>query len=84
MCETLFYTGESVVVYSGFFVLNCIVSLALKGAYSITLFKKRWYWPKRFPGDIIYRNFSKNEVVDVDMLEAATEYINPSHIFCFK
>ena len=84
MCEPLFSTGKAAVVDSGFCVANGIVALAAKRLYAGTLIKKRQYWPKIVPGDLIDRKFANKEVGGVDMLEAATEDGKPFLIFCFK
>ena len=41
MCKPIFVTGKAVVLYSGFCVENCITDIDLKGAYAISLIKKR-------------------------------------------
>ena len=84
MCEPLFSMVKSIVMNSGFFVANVIVSLAAKGLYACALIKKRRYWPKSVRGDLIDRKFAEKEVGDVDMLEAAIEYGKPFRILCFK
>ena len=35
--------------------------------------KKRCYWPKLFPGDLIDTHFEDKEVSDVGIIEARTE-----------
>ena len=84
MCEPLFSTLKAVVMDSGFCAANGIVALVPKGVYAGALIEKPQYWPKSVPGDLIDRNFSGNEVGDVDMLEDAVEYIGPLRIFFFK
>ena len=46
--------------------------------------KKRWYWPKKFPGDLIDRHFWDKYLGDVDMLEDASEDDNPFNMLLFK
>ena len=52
--------------------------------YAGALIKKRRYFPKSVPGDLIKRYFTDKEVVIVDILEACTEDIEPLHILLFK
>ena len=57
MCEPHFSTGKYVVMDSVFCVANGIVALATKGVYAGTLIKRRQYWSKSVPGDLIDRDF---------------------------
>ena len=82
MCEPLFYTIKYVVTDSGFCVANGIVALAEKLVYSGALIKNHRYGPKIVPGYIIGQYFSYNEVGDLDMLEAATEYVETFGTLC--
>ena len=84
VCESLFSTRKAVVMDSGFCVTNEIVALAAKGVYAGALIKKRRYWPKGVPGDLVDQYFPDKKVGDVDMLVAATKYCKPFQIFCFK
>ena len=68
----------------GFSAENGIVALAAKGVYAGALIKKRRYWPKGVPGDLVDQYFPDKKVGDVDMLVAATKYCKPFQIFCFK
>ena len=68
MCESLFSTVKYVVMESGFCVANCIVELAAKRLYVGDIIKKRWFWPKSVPGDLIGRHFEEKEVEGLDML----------------
>ena len=70
MRASIFY--GHVCCYEQFFcVANGIVSISMKGVYAGALVKKRWYWPKRLPGDLIDWNFADKEVGGVDMLDAS-------------
>ena len=53
MCKTLYGTGKSVLMGSGFCVSRGIVELARKGVYRSLLIKKKKYWPKGVPGAAI-------------------------------
>jgi hypothetical protein len=84
MCKPIFGAGKAVVFDSGFCVAKGIVELAARGVYGGALIKKRRYWPKSVPGDLIDRHFADKEVGDYDMLETTTEEGKPFKIFCFK
>ena len=62
MCSTIFGSGRIVILDSGFCVLKGIVELAKKGVFAGAQIKKRRYWPKYVPGDVIDSHF-KNEPV---------------------
>ena len=53
MCETIFSTGEYVVLDSGFFVSKGIIALLEVGVYAAAIIKKQKYWPKGVTGDAI-------------------------------
>ena len=76
-------TVKTFVVYSGFCVVNRIVALAVKVVYGLAILKKRRYWTKSVPGDLIDRNFADKKVGGVDMMEDATEDGNKLRILCF-
>ena len=47
------------------FFAKGITELKAKVVYALYLIKKRRYWPKGVPGDLIDTNFEDNEVGDV-------------------
>ena len=53
MCEPIFSTGKFVVLDSGFCVTKGITTLLEFGVYAAALMKKRKYWPKDVPGNVI-------------------------------
>ena len=53
MCRPIFGSGEAVVLDSGFCVAKGITEIEAKGIYMEDLIKKRRYWPKGLPGDLI-------------------------------
>ena len=59
--DSIFY-GIFFVMNSHFCVANGIVPLTEKGVYARVLIKKRRYWPKKIPGDLIGQNFADKEV----------------------
>ena len=81
MCQPIFGNGKAVVLDSGFCVAKGIVALEAKGVFAGALIKKRRYWPKGVPGDLIDEHFENMEVGDVDMVMAATKEGKPFKIF---
>ena len=84
MCDTIFGTGEGVVIDSGVFVAKGIMLLEERGVYTGDIIKKRKYCPKGVPGDDMDRNFHNRDVGDADMLETIKEELlegNPFIIF---
>ena len=73
MCITIFGPGNAVVLDSVFCVDKFIIQIEDKGVYVADPNKKRCYWPKLFPGDLIDTQFEYKEVSDVGMIEARTE-----------
>ena len=57
MCRPIFGSGKTVVLDSGFCVTKGITELESKSFNDIALIKKRRYWPKVIPGDLIDTHF---------------------------
>ena len=83
MCYPLFYIGKYVVINSGFFIANGIVALEAKLVYDVALIKKRQYWPKIVPRDLINRHFADKDVGDAYMMWASIEDSKLLTIFSF-
>ena len=66
------------------FFAKGITDLEAKGMYAGALIKKRCYWPKGFPGDLIDAHFEDKEVNDVGMIEARNQDNKSFRIFCIK
>ena len=66
------------------FFAKGIIELKSKGVYKAALIKKRHYWPKGVPDDLIDINFEYKKVGDVGMIEARTEENKYFEIFCMK
>jgi hypothetical protein len=62
MCEPIFGSGKIVTMDSGFCVSKGITKLAENGVYGQALIKKRKYWPKYVPGDMIDEYMSAKAV----------------------
>ena len=56
-CRHIFGSGNDVVLDSGFCATKSIIDLEYKVVYAAYLIKKRYYWPKGFPGDLIDTHF---------------------------
>ena len=67
----------------GFFAKG-ITELEAKGVYVVAMIKKRRYWPKGVPGDLIDTHFEDKEVGGVGMVEARTQDNKLFIIFCMK
>ena len=65
-------------------VAEGITKLKAKSVYVAALIKKRFYWSKRVPGDLIDTRFRDKEVNGVEMMEARTGYNKLFTIFCMK
>ena len=57
LCKSLYGTGKIVILDSGFCVLEALIALRKVGVFAGALIKKRQYWPKYVPGDVIDRHF---------------------------
>ena len=68
---------------SGFSILQGIIELRNVGVYAGALIKKRRYWPKHVPGNVIDRYFQDKEIGSFDAL---CGYMNctPYQIFYLK
>ena len=83
LCKQLFGTGKIVILDSGFCVLKALIALRKKGVFAGALIKKRRYWPKYVPGDMIDDYFKEKEVGSTDSLKGTLEDV-PYDIFCMK
>ena len=84
MCKPIFGIGKAVVLNSGFCVSKGITELEAKGVYSRALIKKRHYWPKGVPRDLIDNHFKDKEISDFGMPEARTQDNKLFQILCMK
>ena len=55
-CARLYFLQEDLLLWTVFFA-NDIFERAGKGVYASALIKKRRYWPKSVPGDLVEQNF---------------------------
>ena len=75
--------GKVVVMDSGFCVLEGLHHLKAWGVYALAQIKKRRYWPKDVPSDMIKQYFSAKEVGDIDALHRSL-HGTPFNIFCMN
>ena len=75
-------TGKLVVLDSGFCVLQGLVELKNKGAYTHTLIKKG-YWPKHVLGDDIIAHFVEKMVGETDVIHGELDSI-PFYLYGMK
>ena len=68
LMKSQFGTGKTVVLDSGFCVLQGLVELKKNSIYTHALIKKRRYWPKHVPGDAIIEHFNNKEVGETDAI----------------
>ena len=73
VCRLIIKPGKAVVLDSGFCVAKGITQHYYKGVYLAALIKKRHYWPKAVPGDLIDTHFENKEVGDVRIIVTRTE-----------
>ena len=68
LMKSQFGTGKTVLLDSGFCVLQGSVELKKSSIYAHALIKKRRYWPKHVPGDAIIEHFNNKEVGETDAI----------------
>ena len=68
LCQRVRGSGRVVILDSGFCVLEGIFELRKMGVYAGALNKKRRYWPKHVPGQLINTHFKDKEVGNTDSL----------------
>ena len=81
--EPIFAKGMTVILDSGFCVLNGIIKLKKRGKYASALIKKWKYWPKHIKGDYIKAHFNGKEVRDCDSWKGVMEDV-PFHVYTMK
>ena len=83
MCQGVSGSGRVVILDSGFCVLEWIIELRKLGVYAGALIKKRRYWPKHVPGDLIDEYFKDKEVGETDSLHGTFDGVK-YNFFCMK
>ena len=84
ICRPIFVLGKAVLLDSGFCVAKVIAQLKAKYVYVAALIKKRHYFLKVVPGDLIDAHFEDKEVGDVRMIEERKKDNNFFKIFLMK
>ena len=75
LCKPLFATGKLVILDSGFCVLQALLTLKQYGVFASAVIKKRRYWPKNIPAEIIKKCFDDKAVGDCHRLPGDREGI---------
>ena len=83
LCASLAGSGKIVVLDSGFCVLQALVALKAIGVFAHAVIKKRRYWPKFVPGDLIEERMKEKAVGEVDGLKGVLDG-EPYNIFAMK
>jgi hypothetical protein len=83
LCKHMYCTGKVVILDSGFCVLQGIIELKKVGVFASALIKKRRYWPKYIPGDVIDQKLKEVEVGTTTSLKGTLDEL-PYDIFCLK
>ena len=83
LTKSLWHTSKTVILDSGFCVLQGIVELRKRGVFAAALIKKRRYWPKHIRGDEIIAHFKDKEVGSVDAWPGTLDGVS-FHVFCMK
>ena len=83
LMKSQFGTGKTVVLDSGFCVLQGLVELKKNGIYAHALIKKRRYWPKHVPGDAIVEHFNNKQVGETDAIRGELDGV-PFYLYGMK
>ena len=83
LCKGVSGFGRVVILDSGFCVLEGIVEIRKIGVYVGALIKKRRYWPKYVPGEMIDEYFKDKDVGEVDALHGTLDGVEYD-FFCMK
>lgn len=83
LSKSIHSSGKSMVLDSGFCILQGLVELRKVGVFAGALIKKRRYWPKHVRGDVIDEYFEGKDVGAVDSLRGTLDNV-PYDIFCLK
>ena len=83
LTKSLWYTSKTVILDSGFCVLQGLVELRKRGVFAAALIKKRKYWPKHIRGDEIAQHFADKEVGTADAWAGELDGVR-FHVFSMK
>ena len=82
LTKRLWHTSKTIILDSGFCVLQGFVELCKMGVFAAALIKKRKYWPKHILGDDITKHFDDKDVGTADW--AGELEGTKFHMFCMK
>ena len=83
LCEPLFATGKVVVLDSGFSVLQALIELRKKGVFAAAVAKKRRYWPKFVPGNLIIKKMKDAAIGSVQVVQGKLDGVG-YNLFCMR
>ena len=83
ICYHVYSTGDVVILYTSFCVLQGIIDLRKLVFFASDIIKKRPYWPTLVPGDAIDNHLSTKDVGDTDSLKGKLDNYHYG-IFCLK
>ena len=83
LTAALFNTGKVVILDSGFCVLQGLIELRKVGVFSSAVIKKRRYWPKHVPGDIMDERMKDKPLGACDSIKGIMDEV-PYNLFCMK
>ena len=82
-CSSLFSTGKTVIMDSGFCVLDALTRLRSYGVFALIMIKKKGSWPRGIDGESIKEHMSTKTVGEVDCLPGLHNG-HKFNIFCLK
>lgn len=83
LCSTLYNTGKVVILDSGFCVLRGLIELRKVGVFASAVIKKRRYWPKDVPGDVIDERVKDKGLGYSDSVKGHQDQV-PYNLFMMK
>ena len=83
LCKSLYNTGKVVILDSGFCVLKGLIELRKVGVFASAVIKKRRYWPKDVPGDVMNERVNDRGLGYADSVKGTQDNI-PYNLFMMK
>jgi Transposase IS4 len=83
LTKELWGTGKVVVLDSGFCVLKALCELRKVGVFAAAVIKKRRYWPKHKPGEVIKEHFAGTTLGHADAITGTLDSV-PFNIFAMQ
>jgi Transposase IS4 len=83
LCSSIFQSGRVIILDSGFCVLQGIVELCQRGVFASAVIKKRRYWPKHVPGQLMDERMQGLHIGDTDAIQGVLSG-TPYKLFVMK